>query len=83
VSNFGAPALKSSIKFFRILKVTRRRSTTKNQEYIGYLDYLDLLKAIDTKNLAMNILDAEMRLFANAYNLADDYIQKYGIVIKK
>lgn len=51
----------------------------KQPRYLGYFDYMDLLHAIVERNFASNILDIEMRLFANGEIFANRYAAKYGI----
>lgn len=54
----------------------------KQPFYMGYQEYILLLKAMVAQGLASDILNIEMRLFASADALADDYIQKHGVVLK-
>ena len=51
-------------------------------KYLDYLDYLELLRAIE-KNTSKNILDIEMRLFANTDRLASEYAKKHNIAYKE
>ncbi|WP_396190583.1 hypothetical protein [Flavobacterium sp.] len=69
--------------FSHIKAETAKVYANKTPVYMGYIDYLDLLNAIVRKRLAIDILEVEMSLFANAYDLAEEYIRKYAIVIKK
>ena len=48
--------------------------------YMGYNEYILLLKSMVAEGFAKDILDIEMRLFASAGALADEYDQKYGVV---
>ena len=55
----------------------------KNPKYLDYFDYLDLLRAIVEKKPKTNILDVEMRLFANSKRLAIEYAEKHKIAYKE
>lgn len=48
-------------------------------QYLGYFDYKDLLDAMVDKGLAKNVLDVEMRLFANGEIYANIYASKHGL----
>ncbi len=48
--------------------------------YMGYNEYILLLKSMVAEGFTKDILDIEMRLFASAGALADEYDQKYGVV---
>lgn len=52
-------------------------------KYLDYFDYLDLLRAIVKKYPETNILDLEMRLFANSKRLAIEYATNHDIEYKK
>ena len=73
----------SSQKLFKLFSNIKdhvgKQYAGRRPRYLGYFDYLDLLKAIVSKGLAKNILEVEMRLFAKAYELAQEYAKKYGI----
>ena len=51
----------------------------KRPIYFDYFDYLKLLESLVVKYPTTNILDLEMRLFANSERLAIEYAQKYNI----
>lgn len=55
----------------------------KRPKYLGYSDYLRLLKSLHNKYPSSNILDLEMRLFANSERLAKKFAKKYGISYKE
>jgi hypothetical protein len=49
--------------------------------YYHYEEYMDLLRSVVDKGLAINVLDAEMRLFANSDRLSQQYATKYNLQI--
>ena len=53
----------------------------RRQMYYHYEEYMDLLRSVVDKGLAINVLDAEMRLFANSDRLSQQYATKYNLQI--
>jgi len=51
----------------------------KHPTYLGYFDYMDLLNAFVEKELAPNVLEAEMRLFAHGMTFAKHYAAKHNL----
>ncbi len=51
----------------------------KKPAYMGYTEYMRLLNAFVSEKLAPNVLDAEMRLFANSDLHAGHYKTRHGI----
>ena len=67
-------------KVFRtISNKSRTHFNGKKLSYMGYIEYSLLLKNFVRMNLAKNVLDAEMRLFANGEINANKYAAKYGL----
>ena len=74
------PSSQKLVKLFSNIKDhVGRQYARKRPIYLGYFDYLDLLKSIVNNGLAKDILEVEMRLFAKAYEFAQEYAKKYGI----
>lgn len=59
-------------------KQVKARYQGKVPKYLGYFEYMHLLHAMVDKGLAKNVLDAEMRLFANHDIHANRFAAKNG-----
>lgn len=67
-------------EIFREMKVhVAKRYAKKRRMYLGYLEYMDLLHVAVEKKLAENVLDAEMRLFANFDIYANKFAARHGM----
>jgi len=51
----------------------------KKLSYMGYMEYTQLLRNFVAMGLAQNVLEAEMRLFANGEINANKYAAKHGL----
>ena len=71
---------KLSSLFSDIKKHVAKKYSGKKPTYLGYFDYMDLLNAIVAKNLAKNVLEIEMRLFAHGMTFAEKYAAKHGLL---
>lgn len=56
-----------------------KRYKGKRVKYLLYPDYMQLLRSFVEKYPSTNILDLEMRLFANSGRLAKEYAEKYDL----
>jgi hypothetical protein len=69
-------------QIFQEMKVhVAKRYVNKRPMYLGYREYMDLLNVAVEKKLAINVLDAEMRLFANFDIYANKYAARHGMKI--
>jgi hypothetical protein len=62
-------------------KQVAERYKGKTSKYLGYFEYMFLLHAMVEKKLAQNVLDAEMRLFANFDIHANRFASKHGLAL--
>ena len=66
-----------------IAKKMREYMTEKfkgtRKKYMGYFDYMELLHAIVKETNAIDVLDAEMHIFANGERLCRQYANKHNI----
>lgn len=73
----------SSDDLGEVFKVVRDHVSTqyavKRPAYMGYTEYMRLLNAIVKEKLAPNVLEVEMRLFANSDLHAQHYKKRYGL----
>ena len=75
-----ATRIKDLNYLFKIVKAhSKKQNTNKNPQYMGYSEYMGLLNAIVQKELAPNVLEIEMRLFANYLIHADHYKTRHGL----
>ena len=65
--------------FSNIKKHVANHYKDKQVKYMGYFDYLDLLKAFVNRGLALNVLEAEMKLFAHGMTFAQQYATKNNL----
>ena len=68
--------------FEHVKDEARGLSVDKFPKYIGYYEYMKLLNALVAKGVAKNVLEVEMKLFANAYKHAREYAYLYDLKIK-
>lgn len=76
----SSPALEKV--FDHVKDEARALSVDKFPKYIGYFEYMKLLNALVAKGIAKNVLEVEMKLFANAYRYARQYSDDYDLKIK-
>ena len=69
--------------FRSIRKHVGEKYEGERPKYLGYSDYLRLLKSLHKKYPSSNILDLEMRLFANSERLGKEFAKKYDISYKE
>lgn len=69
--------------FKSIRKHVGEKYDGQRPKYLGYSDYLRLLKTLHKKYPSSNILDLEMRLFANSERLGKEFAKKYDISYKE
>ena len=75
-----ATRIKDLNYLFKIVKAhSKKQNTNKNPQYMGYSEYMGLLNAIVQKELAPNVLEIEMRLFANYKIHAKHYKTRHGL----
>lgn len=67
------------VLFENVRDYVKQKYSGKRKNYMGYFDYMNLLRAMVEHKPDSNILEVEMRLFANSRRLATQYAQKYGI----
>lgn len=60
-------------------KVVRERYKGKHPKYLGYFEYMLLLHSMVDKGLVKDVLDAEMRLFANFDIHANRYAYRHEL----
>lgn len=66
--------------FQDISRKFQAQATAGNPKYLGYFDYMSLLNAFVNKVLAPNVLECEMRLFANGPDFAEAYAKKHKLI---
>ena len=65
--------------FTNVRKHVSALYAVKKPAYMGYTEYMRLLNAFVSEKLAPNVLDAEMRLFANSDLHAGHYKTRHGL----
>lgn len=65
--------------FKNLRKHVKALYKVKKPAYMGYTEYMQLLNAFVQEKLAQNVLEAEMRLFANSDLHASHYKTRHGI----
>jgi hypothetical protein len=80
-NRFYLPEPSSTVlkKIFQDIRDFVRNKDDKVQKYIGYFDYMKLLREIVKRGAAKNVLEVEMKLFASAYEYAEKYSKKYNL----
>jgi hypothetical protein len=71
--------IRKNFNFMKKQVLMLKMTSEKKLPYLGYFDYIDLLKAMVAKGLAVNILDIEMRLFSRSKHFEEIYSEKYNI----
>lgn len=69
--------------FSNVRQYVKEKYKGHRPKYFGYFDYLRLLESLHKKYPSSNILDLEMRLFANSERLATEFAKKYDISYKE
>jgi hypothetical protein len=65
--------------FSNIKKHVADHYKNKQVNYMGYFDYMDLLNAFVDRGLALNVLEAEMKLFAHGMTFAAQYAARNNL----
>lgn len=67
------------VLFKNVRQSVRQKYHGKQKSYMGYFDYMNLLNEMVKHKSGSNVLEVEMRLFANSSRLALQYAKKHKI----